>query len=307
MTEPIGVVTLSKGAERRRCIVAETPYKIDVAPGAFATAVLEESRKRPVVVDFWAPWCGPCRVIGPVLERLAAEGQGAWLLAKVNVDQDPEVAARFGIQGIPAVKAFKDGAVTDEFVGALPQAEIRRWIGRLVPSPADEAHSRAKALLEGGKAQEARGELERALELDARHGPSLVALAGLDLERGEPAQALERLERLSPEDADRFAQEVARIKLRARQPAGAGVEQLAAQVERAPDDPEPRMALGWALSAGGRHREALDQFLAVVRKHHRAEPGDQARKAMLEVFDAVGARSDLADEYRAKLARELYR
>ncbi len=280
--------------------------KIDVAPGAFASAVLEESRQRLVVVDFWAEWCGPCRTLGPVLERLAAEGQGGWLLAKVNVDQDPDVAGEYGIQGIPAVKAFRDSKVVDEFVGVIPEVQIRQWLKQLVPGPADEACAAAKALLAQGKAAEARAELIRTLELEPRHGPSLVALAGIELDSGDSAGALARLDKLTHQDADHLAREVADLKLRARQ-SGGSIEQLQSEVAKNPDAAPARMSLGWALAARQQPREALEQFLAVVKKHHRDGPGDEARKAMLEIFEAVGARSELADEYRTKLSRELYR
>ena len=123
------------------------PTHVDVPPGQFEDAVVEESRRRPVVVDFWAPWCGPCRTLGPILERLATQAGGAWLLAKVNVDADPDVAARFGVQGIPAVKAFRGGAVVSEFVGALPEGQVRSWLEDVVPGPADEAFAEAEALL----------------------------------------------------------------------------------------------------------------------------------------------------------------
>src|SRR5512147_1473306 len=135
--------------------------KVEVPPGQFEAAVIDESRRRPVVVDFWAPWCGPCRTLGPVLEKLAAAGGGDWLLAKVNVDDSPELAGRFGVQGIPAVKAFRDGEVIDEFVGALPEREVRRWLDGVAPGPADTAFAEARALLEAGKEAPARQALSR--------------------------------------------------------------------------------------------------------------------------------------------------
>jgi putative thioredoxin len=152
------------------------PTKIDVPADRFEAAVLEESRRRPVVVDFWAPWCGPCRTLGPTLERLAGAGGGDWLLAKVNVDDAPELAGRYGVQGIPAVKAFRDGEVVDEFVGAVPEGEVRRWLEGVVPGPADHAFAEARALLEAGKAAAAREALSRTLGLEPAHGDALLAL-----------------------------------------------------------------------------------------------------------------------------------
>jgi putative thioredoxin len=288
----------------------ERATKVDVPPGQFEAAVLEESRRRPVVVDFWAPWCGPCRTLGPVLEKLAAAGGGEWLLAKVNVDDDPDLAGRFGVQGIPAVKAFHGGEVVDEFVGALPEARVRSWIEGLVPGPAEAAFAEAQALLEAGREAPAREALARALEAKPGHAGARLALAELELAAGRAAEALahlDRLERLAPAEAERHAGPIAALRLRAAAPAPAELTALRRAVEAAPEEGAPRLALARGLAGAGDYPAALEELLEVVRRFRRQEPGEEARQLMLQLFEAVGARSELADTYRTKLSRELYR
>lgn len=279
---------------------------LDVPPGAFQTLVLDESHRRPVVVDFWAPWCGPCRTLGPVLERLAAQADGAFLLAKVNVDADPEVAGRYGIQGIPAVKAFKAGEAVAEFVGALPEHRVREWLDGVVPGPAEEALAEGRRLAAAGDRSGARAALGRALSLKPGLTEASVELAELELADGEREGALERLARLPDGLPAPLAARAAALRLKASAPAGDPAE-LRRRADASPDDPAPRMALARALAAAGDVRGALEELLSLVRRHHREGPGDEARRAMLELFELVGARSDLADEYRTKLSRELYR
>src|SRR5436190_229581 len=121
----------------------------------FQADVLEASRDKPVVVDFWAPWCGPCRMLGPVLEKLAATNDGSWTLAKVNTDENQEVARQYGIMSIPAVKLFIDGEVVDEFIGALPEPSVKEWLERAVPSESKARLSEAKAAIEAGESDRA--------------------------------------------------------------------------------------------------------------------------------------------------------
>jgi putative thioredoxin len=279
---------------------------LDVPPGAFQVAVLDESRRRPVVVDFWAPWCGPCRTLGPILERLAAEADGAFLLAKVNVDQDPEVSQRYGIQGIPAVKAFKDGEPVAEFVGALPEHRVRAWLEGVVPGPADEALADGRRLAAAGDIAGARAAFGRALSMRPSFADAALELAELELAAGDRAAALERIDRLPVGLPSDVVARAAALRLRASAPAE-DLAELRRRAEAAPQDPAPRMSLAKALAAAGEVRAALDELLGLVRVHHRADPGDAARREMLALFELVGPRSDLADEYRTKLSRELYR
>jgi putative thioredoxin len=260
----------------------------------------------PVLVDFWAPWCGPCRMLGPILERVVDSYKGKVRLAKLNTDENPNLAARFGIQGIPAVKAFVDGRVADEFVGALPERQVREFIEVLIPSEADLIAQKAKPL-EGTRPEEALQLYEEALNWDTGHPPSLTGRLRvlIALDRLDDAQSL--FESLPA--ALHLHDEVGRLKvlldLARMRKTGPSLTELRERAEREPDNLQARWDLSARLAAEGNYPEALDGYLAIVRKDRKFKD-DGARKAILQIFDLIGPRSPLAEEYREKLARILF-
>jgi len=244
---------------------------MDVTEETFATAVIERSKQVPVVVDFWAEWCAPCRQLGPVLEQAVAQRAGKVELVKLDTDSNPNLARAFGIQGIPAVKAFKDGEVVAEFTGAQPPQAVEQFLDGLVPSETD-------ALVSQGDEQA----LQRALELEPSRADAAVPLAKLLYARGESDAAAAILQNVS----NSFAAEglLARIEL---EQAGA------ADLQDAFD----------ALDAGATER-GLDLLIDAIATADGAK--DEIRKIVVGVLDELGVESELARRARRRLATALY-
>ena len=281
-------------------------YSFDTGTEAFERDVLQASEKAPVLVDFWAPWCAPCRVLKPILEKLAGEYQGRFLLAKVNSDEHPQLSARFGVRGIPNVKAFVDGKLADEFTGALPESGVRAFIDRLIPTPGEKLRRTARVLVTQGDFDEAERHLRSALELEPDYHALRLDLVELLLAKNSHAEADEVFapipERERDERADRLYSTLAFWKKSQQLPA---IGELEARLAANPDDLASRLALGQRLVADRGYEPALAALLEVVRKD-RGALRTSARKLMVEVFNLAADQAALVSEYRKLLAGALY-
>ena len=280
---------------------------VDVDQSSFDKVVLEGSLETPVVVDFWAPWCGPCRALGPILEKLASEYGGRFVLAKINSDENPELSRRYGVRGIPNVKAFVDGEVVDEFSGALPESGVRQFLDRVVPSPADELRDEAAVMYTQTRdADAALALLARAEALQPDNEEVRVDRAAILADAGRADEARAALDALKPltQMGDRVSALKAKLDLAQGAAGAAGEDELAGRLKANPSDLDARLQLAHALAARRAWREALEQSLEIVRLDRRY--GDDAgRKTMLKIFELIPNERELVSEFRRKLAQSL--
>lgn len=281
-------------------------YVIDVTDQTFAQDVLERSKTVPVVVDFWAAWCGPCRMLGPVLEKLAAEYEGRFILAKVDVDQNPGVAMQYRVQGIPAVKAFIDGTMAGEFTGALPEPQVRKFVNDLFPSTADLYAKQGYEWEMSGQLAMAVQNYKGALAEQPDHYPAMVGLGRTLLRQGEVDEALSILASIPAGVRERAAADSLLATAEFRKfAANQNEADLRAKITADPNDVPSRYALASLFATEERFQEAFDEFLEIVRRD-RQYNDDGARKAMLALFNIIGEDQPLTKTYRQKLANALF-
>jgi putative thioredoxin len=282
------------------------PWIFDVGEADFEREVIQRSHEKPVIVDFWAPWCGPCRTLGPLLDRLIEERGGNVLLAKLNVDEAPTLAAQFEVQSIPLVIAFRQGRAVLDFVGLLPEAQLRQFLDQLMPSDADRLTSEAAAL-EASAPEQSEGLYRRALQADPRHEAAVVGLARVLVNQGKDEEARQMLDE-APSGGELGA-EAERLGgiLGLRQAAhGLGDEAAAHRLlEAAPDDARRRYEVGCVVAAAGRYQEGLDLLLAAAERDPTLA-ASKVRPVMVQIFQVIGPQSALANDYRNRLAALLF-
>jgi len=289
-----------------------TPVK-DVTTASFKADVIAASARQPVLVDFWAPWCGPCKQLGPALEKAVADAKGKVSLVKMNIDDHPQIAGQLGIQSIPAVIAFDKGQPIDGFIGALPESQVRGFIERLVgplSAAADELLVQAAAAAAQGDAAGAASLYARILAEDETNAKAIAGLAKLHVEAGDLDQAKAVLSMAAPPPAGRdqdpaLAAAWAAVRLAEQAAAVGDLAPLEKALAENPDNHQARFDLALALNAKGRRDEAADCLLAII-KRDRQWNDEAARKQLLQFFEAWGLMDPAAVAARRKLSAILF-
>jgi putative thioredoxin len=277
----------------------------------FIDDVIQASREQPVIVDFWAPWCGPCKQLTPALERVVNSAGGKVRLVKINIDENPELAQQLRIQSIPMVYGFRGGQPVDGFAGALPESQIKAFVERLSgplgPAPAEVALEQAKQAASAGQVEHAARIYEQVVEHEPGNPEALAGLARTQIARGRLPAARATLERVPKEHANHVEVDGARAALALAEEAGALPDpaQLNARLEANPNDLEARLDLATALFLRGQAEAAIEHLLAIVRQDR--EWRDQAaRKQLLKFFDALGPQHPATVSGRRKLSTVLF-
>lgn len=283
----------------------------DTSERTFVADVLEASREVPVLVDFWAPWCGPCRQLTPVLEKAVREAKGAVKLVKINIDENKRVAAQLRIQSIPAVYAFRNGQPVDGFMGAIKESEVKDFIKRLAgdtgPSVSDELIAIATEAFEAGDLGTAAQAYAQILQEEPQNPAALGGIAKCYLASGDVERAKQALEIVPPEHQNHEAvvSVAALIKLRDQAPADDNLSELRSRVEASPSNLQARFELAAALAAASSSEAAIDEYLEILRRDRNWNEG-AARQQLLTLFEALGAADPLVKSGRRKLSTLLF-
>lgn len=286
--------------------MADANWIVETTAENFEKDVIERSRQVPVVLDFWAPWCGPCRQLGPLLERQAAIHAGQFVVVKANTDELPQYAGAFNVQGIPAVFALKDGEVVDSFVGLLSESQLGQWLSRFLPTAAELLTKEADRL-SADDPLAAEGKYRESLTNAANYAPAKLGLAKVLLAQGKHEECrglladLESRGFLEPEAQQLQAQ----LHLAEHSVSGGAFEDLRNQVRQRPEDLALKLKLAEALLADQQYQEGLELALQLVEQDTGALR-EQARQAMVDAFRVLGDSSELTFNYRRKLAAALY-
>jgi putative thioredoxin len=304
-------MTMTLSGNGKAPAAAASAYVKDSSTQAFLADVIEASRKTPVLVDFWAPWCGPCKQLTPALEKAVNAAKGAVRLVKINIDENQQLAAQMRIQSIPAVFAFVDGQPVDGFMGALPESEINKFIAKLGAAAGaggtEELLAAAAAALEAGDAATAIRLYGQVLETDRENLKVLAGLARAQLAAGDLDKAKAVLALVPPAKANdaQIVSARAAIELAGKAADPDTIADLAAAVDKDKGDHQARLDLAVALNGAGRREEALDHLLSIVRSK-RDWNEDAARKQLVQFFDAWGPKDELTIAGRRRLSSILF-
>lgn len=273
----------------------------------FQEDVVEQSESVPIVVDFWAEWCQPCQQLMPLLEKLAVDFDGRFILMKINVDEQPELAGAFGVQSVPFVVAMVDGQPISQLPGIVPEPQLREWLETFLPSPAVDAYNAALQLEAAGELDKACELLVEAVRLDADAPIFQIALARILLALDQDQECTELLGRLESRGfLEPEAQQIKdQLEMKSVVEDSGGITAARAALEAAPESSEAKIQLAEALGVEKRYAEACDLLLEVVM-NDRTEVRDQAKDAMVTVLASMGPKSQLAGDYRRRLATAFY-
>lgn len=283
----------------------------DSSERTFVADVIEASRDVPVLVDFWAPWCGPCKQLTPVLEKVVKEAKGAVKLVKINIDENKRIAAQMRIQSIPAVYAFRNGQPVDGFMGALKESEVRDFIKRLGgdagPSPIDELLAIAAEAVTANDLGTAAQAYAQILQEEPQNPVALGGLAKCYLATGDLERAKQALAMVPPEHANHeaIASVQAQLKLVGQAEAAGDIVPLQAKVQQDPKDHQARLDLAAALAARGQSEPAIAELLESIRRDRNWNEA-AARKQLLTLFEALGAADPAVQAGRRKLSALLF-